>query len=83
MTDMLLLTLANIKEGGLYVRPHKTMNSTGERREFIWTSALRAVIERIKRLPRPKNETRLFVNKRGKPFIDMELNLNPYLHDGA
>lgn len=72
MTDMLLLTLANIKESGLYVRPHKTMNSTGERREFIWTAELRTVINRITRLPRPKEETRLFVDRNGRPFIDAE-----------
>jgi integrase len=73
MTDMLFLTLANIKEDGLYVRPSKTQNSTGERREFIWTPELKAVIDRIVGLPRPQTETRLFVNKDGKPFMDEEL----------
>lgn len=73
MTDMLLLSLANIKKGGLYVRPNKTKNSTGEPREYIWTDDLRAVIERIKRLPRPVNETRLFVNMHGKPYINAKL----------
>lgn len=73
MTDMLLLTTANIKKSGLYIRPSKTQNSTGERREFIWTADLRAAIDRILKLPRPKTETRLFVNKNGKPFLDAKL----------
>jgi site-specific recombinase XerD len=69
-TDMLKLTLAQVKESGLYIRPSKTKNSTGETREFEWTPDLRRAIEAAKALPRPQYETHIFCNKRGKPFID-------------
>lgn len=72
-TDMLKLSLANIKERGLYVRPNKTRNSTGETREFIWTPDLREAIENIKKLPRPEHQTLLFCTSRGTSFLTDDL----------
>lgn len=77
-TDMLKLTMDNIKEDGLYVRPSKTRNSTGEARVFLWTPELEDIIDRIKKLPRPKHATHFFCNKKGKPFIDEELNVTGF-----
>jgi len=74
-TDMLLLTMANIKDEGLYVRPNKTQNSTGETRIFVWTPDLRAAVERIENLPRPKFSLHFFVKKNGTPLIDEEFNI--------
>jgi integrase len=72
-TDMLKLSLAHIKERGLYVRPNKTKNSTGETREFIWTDDLRAAIAKAKSLPRPEYQTLLFCNARGRSFLTEKL----------
>lgn len=44
----------------------------------MWTPELRAVIERIKALPRPKFATHLFCKKNGKPFIDHEMNITGF-----
>ena len=77
-TDMLSLTKASIRESGLYVRPSKTANSTGETREFIWTTDLLDVIHRIERLPKPVHAKHLFVRKNGKPFIDEELIISGF-----
>jgi len=72
-TDMLKLSLANIKERGLYVRPNKTKNSTGETREFIWTDDLRAAVEMAKKLPRPEHQMLLFCTERGTSFLTERL----------
>lgn len=77
-TDMLLLTMDNIKEDGLYVRPSKTRNSTGEARIYEYTSDLLLSIERVKNLPRPKSASHLFCNKNGKPFIDNQLKVSGF-----
>ncbi|MES9868341.1 MAG: tyrosine-type recombinase/integrase [Sedimenticola sp.] len=69
-TDMLSMTLMQIKDSGLYVHPSKTKNSTGEIREFIWTPALRDTINRIKSLPRLAFATHLFCDRNGRSYID-------------
>ncbi len=77
-TDMLLLTMANKKDEGLYVRPNKTLNSTGETRIFVWTPDLRAAVERVGKLPRPKFALHFFVKKNGIPFINEEFEISGF-----
>lgn len=72
-TDMLLLTLENITDKGLFVRPSKTKNSVGEPRLYEWTDDLLAVIDRVKALPRPVISSYLFCTKSGEPYIDDRL----------
>ena len=69
-TDLLLMTFANIKEDGIFVRPSKTKNSAGEPRLFVWNDDLREVIERIKRLPRPVTCEYLFCKRNGSSFLE-------------
>ncbi len=77
-TDMLLLTMNNIRDEGLYIKPNKTKNSTGEARLFIWTPELKEVIERINQLKRPKFTDHFFVKSNGKPFIDENLEVKNF-----
>jgi len=69
-TDMLLLIDDDIKDDGLFVKPNKTLNSTGEARIYEWTPELTDVVNRIRNLPRPKTAKNFFCYKSGKPFID-------------
>ena len=57
------MTFAQMKEDGLYVRPSKTHNKTGEARLFEWADDLKSVIERIKKLPRRNGSIFLFCQK--------------------
>lgn len=71
-TDMLLMSFAQLKEDGIYVRPSKTRNKTGEARLYEWTPDLRSVIERIRQLPRPTTSTYLFCTRDGQPLIELD-----------
>lgn len=40
-SDLLRLTVTDIKHDGIHVQPHKTAKSTGKKLIFEWTPALR------------------------------------------
>ncbi|MES9845644.1 MAG: tyrosine-type recombinase/integrase [Candidatus Sedimenticola sp. 6PFRAG5] len=77
-TDLLQLTFANEKDEGLYVRPSKTRNSTGEPRLYVWVPELREVVDRIHALPRPKFATHFFCKPDGSPFITTDLKTQAF-----
>lgn len=47
-SDLLLLTMSEIRDDGLHVTPHKTANSSGKRLIIEWSPELRAAIEEAK-----------------------------------
>lgn len=72
MTDMLLLRVADLREEGIYVRPHKTANSTGVARVIEWNDELRAVVEACKAARPVDIGPFLFCNRRGEPYFNEE-----------
>lgn len=70
-SDLLRLTLSNLKSGGLHVTPHKTEKTSRIRQIFEWTPELQNVIQDIKALPpRRIGNALLFVNRKGGSYIN-------------
>lgn len=70
--DMLSITMADLTEQGIYVRPRKTQNSTGKRYYIAWTPELREVIEQAKKARQVDISPYLFCTRRGLPYINEE-----------
>ena len=68
-SDMLRLTVSNIKDDGLHIQRHKTAASTGKRTVYSWTPELRATVELVKAM-RPVISPFLFCKRNGQGYID-------------
>lgn len=69
--DLLLLTAADLRDDGIFVKPSKTKNTTGAKRIYEWTPALRAAVEECKAW-RPALSPYLFCNGKGECLVDEE-----------
>lgn len=67
-TDMLMLTLDDIKEDGLFVRPNKTLNSTGETRIFFGHQILRRLLRELRNYQDQNLQFIYFVRRMVKVF---------------
>lgn len=70
-SDLLRLTSANLKEDGIHVQRHKTLESTGKRTIYSWTPELLAAINNAK-AARPALSSFIFCNRKGEGYIDEE-----------
>lgn len=68
--DLLLLTMADLKEDGIHVKPSKTAKTTGKRLIYEWTPELQRTIEDIKAV-RPALSPYLFCTTRGECMVDV------------
>ncbi len=68
-SDMLRLTVSNIKDDGIHIQRHKTATSTGKRTVYTWTPELRAAVELVKAM-RPVISPFLFCKRNGDGYID-------------
>ena len=68
-SDLLRLTVLNLKDDGIHIQRHKTANSTGKRTIYEWTPELRAIIETVKSV-RPAISSFLFCNRKGEGYIN-------------
>lgn len=71
-TDILRLTLPNIRDDGIHFLPSKTANSTGKGVIVKWDKegTLRALVDQILAIPpRRIGAAHLFVTREGKPYI--------------
>ena len=62
--DLLKIRLSDLLDAGVYVEQSKT----GKRQVFEWTTALREVVERAKKLRRRVGSLYLFANRGGQPY---------------
>lgn len=67
--DLLLLTVTDLKDDGIHVKPSKTAKTTGKRLIYEWTPELRQAVEDIK-VVRPALSPFLFCNRFGVGFVD-------------
>lgn len=70
-SDLLRLTVSNLRNDGIHIQRHKTQGSTGKRTVYEWTPDLRATIELVK-AARPVISPFLFCNRKGKGYFDEE-----------
>jgi integrase len=70
-SDLLRLTVANLKDDGIHIQRHKTAGSTGKRTIYEWTPELSAAVEAAKQA-RPVLSPFLFCNRKGEGYIDEE-----------
>ncbi|TFW08730.1 integrase [Oxalobacteraceae bacterium OM1] len=68
--DLLRLTLADLKEDGIHVTPHKTANSTGKRLIIQWSDELREAVEVAKTVRPMRFSQYLFCNRKGECYYD-------------
>lgn len=69
--DILRLRLDQITDEGIWIRQSKT----GSKQLYQWSDGLREVVDRAKKLQRPKS-IYLFGNKQGKPYTDSGFKCN-------
>lgn len=69
--DLLLMTIADLRDDGIFVKPSKTRNTTGVKRIYEWTPALRAAVDDCKAW-RPALSPYLFCNGKGECLVDAE-----------
>lgn len=70
--DLLRLTVHQLKEDGIHITPHKTLNSTGKQLIYEWTSELRqAVGEALAARPCPTSQF-VFCNRVGSGYFNEE-----------
>jgi integrase len=72
-SDMLSLTMSDMKEDGIYVTPRKTENSTAKKIVFEWTTELRAAVAAVIAV-RPVLSPYLFCNRDGESYLDANNN---------
>lgn len=70
-SDLLRLTMADIKPDGIHIQRHKTRESTGKRTIYEMTPDLAMAIEMAK-AARPKLSQYLFCNAKAQPYINEE-----------
>lgn len=66
--DLLLMTVSDLQEDGIHVKPAKTQNSSGKRVIYEWTPALRAAVEGLKAV-RPALSPFLVCDRKGKCYV--------------
>lgn len=67
--DLLRLATSNLKDDGIHIQRHKTVNSTGKRTICEWTPELRAAVD-LARAARPALSPFLFAKRDGHGRID-------------
>ena len=70
-SDLLRLTMSDLKEDGIHIQRHKTANSTGKRTIYQWTPDLKAAIDMAK-AARPVLSPLLFCKRNGQGYYDEE-----------
>ncbi|MBU3539041.1 integrase [Polynucleobacter sp. UK-Gri1-W3] len=70
-SDLLRLTMSNLKEDGIHIQRHKTAKSTGKRTIYLWDPELRDCVEKAK-AARPALSTFLFCKKDGHGYFNEE-----------
>lgn len=70
-SDLLRITLADMKEDGIHVQPHKTAKTSRKKLIYAWTDELKAAIENAK-ASRPALSPYLFCNRRGECYVNPE-----------
>ena len=68
-SDLLRLTMADIKPDGIHIQRHKTRASTGKRTVYEMTPDLMTAVEMAK-AARPRLSQYLFCNAKAKPYIN-------------
>ena len=77
--DLLRLKLSDLKEDGIHVQPHKTLNTTAKRMHFTWNDQLRTAVEQAQRVsPRRIGDSTLFVTRKGTPYIGEDGRANGF-----
>ncbi|MFA6015454.1 MAG: hypothetical protein WC742_10340 [Gallionellaceae bacterium] len=70
-SDLLRLTVANLKDDGIHIQRHKTIASSGKRTIYEWTPELRTIVDMAK-AARPALSPFLFCNRKGVGYINEE-----------
>lgn len=70
-SDLLRLTMSDLKEDGIHIQRHKTTHSTGKRTIYIWTPQLRAAVDTAKEA-RPALSPFLFCKRSGEGYYNEE-----------
>ena len=68
-SDLLRLTVTDIRDDGIHIQRHKTQGTTGKRTIYEMTPDLARAIEMAK-AARPRLSPYLFCTRDGKPYID-------------
>jgi len=68
--DLLRLSMPDLKEDGIHVRPGKTEGSTGKRLIIEWTDELRAAVAMAKSVRPVPMSPWLFCNRRGECYFN-------------
>lgn len=69
-SDMLRIRLADCKEDGIHVTPHKTENSSGKATIYEWSAELRNAVDMAKAARLVDISPLLFCNKYGESYLD-------------
>ncbi|MEO6918619.1 MAG: tyrosine-type recombinase/integrase [Collimonas sp.] len=70
--DLLRLTQPDLKEDGIHVTPHKTLNSTGKRLIIGWSEEVREAVEMAIAARPVKISPYVFCNRSGKCYFNEE-----------
>lgn len=68
--DLLRLVEDDLKEDGIHITPHKTLNSTGKRLIISWSDEVRAAVEMAKAARPVKSSSFIFCNRLGQCYFD-------------
>jgi integrase len=68
--DLLRLTMSDLKEDGIYVKPGKTEGSTGKSLIYEWSEQLREAVEMAKSVRPVQIAPWLFCNRRGECYFN-------------
>jgi len=67
--SILKLTISDVREDGLFVRPQNLEILLGKAVVFKWSEELENVISKIRKLPRAEGVKNLFCDSKGMPFF--------------
>ena len=70
-SNLLRLTMSDIREDGIHIQRHKTINSSGKRTIYLWTPELRAALNMAKDA-RPALSPFLFCKSNGEGYYNEE-----------
>lgn len=68
-SDLLRLTMADLKGDGIHIQRHKTRESTGKRTIYAWTPELKAAVD-LAKAARPVISPFLFCKRDGAGYFD-------------
>jgi integrase len=68
--DLLRLKVADCRDDGIHVRPHKTAQTTRKRQVILWSDELRAAIEEAKDARAVHISPWVFCNRDGECYVD-------------